>query len=96
MDSCCKRIGGACRHDVNEAQKRYDLKVQQLKYDLNRPGIQSYERDRIQEELRSLANPSESEFCPKCCNPLRADETHRSVYDGAYGEQVEYTCNKYK
>lgn len=93
--ACCKRIEGACCHDVSDAQRAYDLRIEQLKYDLHRPGIQYYEQERIQKEIAELPNPKSHSLCPKCHKVLKKGEKHDGIYDGAMGEYVTWHCNRF-
>lgn len=89
--SCCKRIEGACVHDEQEARRYNDLKIAQLKHDLKRPGISTWDEEDIEKKIALLSKPLK--LCPNCCQPL-GDEVHARSHDGAFGDYTYYTCNK--
>lgn len=92
--SCCKRIEGACVHDEQEAKHDNDLKIAQLKHDLKRPGISTWEEEEIEKKIALLLKPLK--LCPNCCRPVDEDRerSHARTHDGAYGDYTYYTCEK--
>jgi hypothetical protein len=91
--SCCKRIsGGICEHDRQDAQARVGLQEAQIRYDMKRPGISTWEVEKLQEQLDNLPDPRKGHVCPACKRLLREKESHERTHDGAYGEQTYYVC----
>lgn len=93
-DICCKRAHGPCRHDIQEARERYELRVLQLRHKQQAPGITRGDREWLQRKIDALPHPDRSHLCPNCLQYENQGQSHQRVYDSAYGEISSFTCAK--